>query len=140
MDIIVGTVLGSSEYVADAVKEYAEQQGIQSTIHLTPRLEEIHGSGWLIVTSTHGAGELPDNLVPFYQQLAKHPMQATKFGVIGLGDSSYDTYNFAALTMHQRLLESGGTAVFEPILIDTLHEPTPEEVILGLLRSYQLPS
>lgn len=139
MDIIVGTVLGSSEYVADAVKEYAEQKGIRCNIHLTPRLEDLHGSGWLIITSTHGAGELPDNLKPFYQQLVDEPSFTRQFGVIGLGDSSYDTFNFAALTIHQQLLELGGTAVFEPILIDTLHEPTPEEVILDLLRHHKLP-
>ncbi|MDI4740431.1 hypothetical protein MJN54_36355, partial [Salmonella enterica subsp. enterica serovar Kentucky] len=37
------------------------------TVH-GPLLEDLSTSGiWLIISSTHGAGDIPDNLTPFYE-------------------------------------------------------------------------
>ena len=47
--------------------------------------------------------------------------------LVGLGDSSYDTYCFGALTMQKLLEEGGATLLREPLHIDVLNHPIPED-------------
>ena len=71
-DIIVGSVLGASEYVADAVSETLAEHGHSAVIHLNPKYSEISkDSVWLVCTSTHGAGDLPDNIQSFAEQISE---------------------------------------------------------------------
>ncbi|MCV5372475.1 flavodoxin domain-containing protein, partial [Escherichia coli] len=69
------------------------EQGFETTIHNQPSLDEIDNQGtWLVITSTHGAGEYPDNIQPFIAALQNTPpkMADVKFAVIAIGDSSRD--------------------------------------------------
>lgn len=44
------------------------------------------------------------------------------FGVIGLGDSSYQKFNFVAKRLHKRLLQLGATAILNVGLCDDQHD------------------
>ena len=44
------------------------------------------------------------------------------FGVIGLGDSSYQKFNFVAKKLHKRLLQLGGTTIMPIALCDDQHD------------------
>lgn len=44
------------------------------------------------------------------------------FGVIGLGDSSYQKFNFVAKRLHKRLLQLGGSAILSAALCDDQHD------------------
>ncbi|MDU0353351.1 flavodoxin domain-containing protein [Paraglaciecola aquimarina] len=69
-EIIVGSVLGASEYVAEALQTELESQNHTTNIHLSPNLPDIDPAAiWLFCSSTHGAGDLPDNLQPFFDSL-----------------------------------------------------------------------
>ena len=47
------------------------EKGFETKIHNQPELSEIEASGtWLIITSTHGAGEYPDNIQPSSAEFA----------------------------------------------------------------------
>ncbi|WP_026376043.1 FMN-binding protein MioC [Aestuariibacter salexigens] len=133
-EIIVGSVLGASEYVADALQERLQLDGHQVTVHLQPELSELDmDSIWIICTSTHGAGDLPDNIQPFYEQLIGLDMSDVKALIIGLGDSSYDTFCNGAMLMEQSLTNNGGTLLCPAIHIDVLHHPIPEDVAVEWL-------
>lgn len=56
------------------------------------------------------------------KNLPSDSLAATKFGVLGLGDSSYQKFNFAAKKLHKRLLQLGATALLNPALGDEQHE------------------
>ncbi|GAA6186392.1 MULTISPECIES: FMN-binding protein MioC [Alteromonadaceae] len=136
-EIIVGTMLGASEYVADALQETLEANGHSANIHLEPNIEEIPNEGkWLICTSTHGAGELPDNIQAFAKQIKNHSLDNVQFLVVGLGDSSYDTYCYGAKTMQELLHNSGATLLSPAFHIDVLNHPIPEEAAVEWLTSY----
>ncbi|SUG90948.1 FMN-binding protein MioC [Salmonella enterica subsp. enterica] len=68
--LISGSTLGGAEYVAEHLAEKLEVAGFSTeTVH-GPLLEDLSTSGiWLIISSTHGAGDIPDNLTPFYEDL-----------------------------------------------------------------------
>lgn len=68
--LISGSTLGGAEYVAEHLAEKLEAAGFSTeTVH-GPLFEDLSTSGiWLIISSTHGAGDIPDNLTPFYEDL-----------------------------------------------------------------------
>ncbi|MCG7638854.1 FMN-binding protein MioC [Alteromonas sp. 07-89-2] len=127
-EIIVGTMLGAAEYVADAIAEKLDASGHTHTIHAEPNLDEIKTeSTWIVCTSTHGAGELPDNIQPFAKQLEGADLSAVNAYVIGLGDTSYDTFCFGAKEMEKYIKNAGGTLITDALYIDVLEHPIPEE-------------
>lgn len=130
-NIIVGSVLGASEYVADALKETLEEKCHSATIYLEPDYKQIcseHGDAiWLICTSTHGAGDLPDNIQTFADELKSAKLENKNFMVVGLGDSSYDTYCNGAMKMQDLMQQAGAKLIAQPIHIDVLTHPIPED-------------
>ena len=136
-NIIVGSVLGASEYVADALSETLNQAGHKAIIHLQPDLAALDKDAiWLVCTSTHGAGDLPDNIQPLAAQLKQAELADQPFIVVGLGDSSYDTYCFGAMTMEQTLLQQGATLLTPALHIDVLNHPIPEDKATEWLESW----
>jgi MioC protein len=128
-DIMVGSVLGASEYVAEAILVSIIEIGHTGECHFEPSVSTLNKDHVLLIcTSTHGAGDLPDNIAPYAKALQHHDLTGFNAMIIGLGDSSYDTYCGAAMKMETLLVEKGVTLLSEPLHIDVLHHPIPEEV------------
>ncbi len=128
--IITGSTLGGAEYVGDHLSDLLVEKGFETTIHNQPQLAEINNSGtWLIVTSTHGAGEYPDNIQPFIAQLQSTPpkMSDVKYAVITIGDSSYDTFCAAGQHAYDLLEDIGSTPISDCFTIDILAHDVPED-------------
>lgn len=136
-EIIVGSVLGASEYVADAIEETLTEHKFTANIWLNPDLTELdRNSTWLICTSTHGAGDLPDNIQPFAQQLKNADLNQVLFLLIGLGDSSYDTFCNGARQIEQALQTSGAKLLLPALHIDVLNHPIPEKIAVQWLDNW----
>jgi MioC protein len=136
-EIIVGSVLGASEYVADALQEVLLRHKHSAEIHLTPQLSDLDQSAtWLICTSTHGAGDLPDNIQPFAEQLKTQNLTKNEFLVVGLGDSSYDTYCHGSIQIENIMLVGGAKLLCPALHIDVLNHPIPEEAAVKWLQSW----
>lgn len=134
--IIVGSVLGASEYVADALQETLQNANHSAEIHLQPNLAELDKDDiWIICTSTHGAGDLPDNIQPFAKQLQDTQLNNVEFLIVGLGDSSYDTFCNGAIQMQALLNQAGAKLLQPPIHIDVLNHPIPEDLAIEWLSS-----
>jgi MioC protein len=136
-EIIVGSVLGASEYVADALLEKLNEFGHTANIALEPNLPDIdQHTTWIICTSTHGAGDLPDNIRPFAEQVKQNSLVAVNFIVVGLGDSSYDTYCKGAMQIEQLLVAAGAKLLSPALHIDVLNHPIPEDAAIIWLDSW----
>ncbi|MBA5764169.1 FMN-binding protein MioC [Vibrio sp. 404] len=130
--IITGSTLGGAEYVGDHLSDLLLEKGLKTTIHNQPKLDEISTQGtWLIVTSTHGAGDYPDNIRPFIQSLQTTPpnMAEVKYAVIAIGDSSYDTFCAAGKHAYELLEDIGGTPISDCFTVDILAHSVPEEAV-----------
>lgn len=129
--IIVGSMLGGSEYVAEACEEVISSKKHPVTVHLSPNFSNIPSKNqtWLICTSTHGAGEYPDNIKAFAADLENcdQDLSTTSFMVIGIGDSSYDTFCKAAKNIEKTLISKGCIQVSDTKLYDMQEEIDPEE-------------
>ncbi|WP_100644144.1 FMN-binding protein MioC [Alteromonas facilis] len=137
IQIIVGSVLGASEYVADALSEKLQSEGFATTVHLEPSFNDIDPEDcWLICTSTHGAGDLPDNIQAFAEALESATLPELPYMVISLGDSSYDTFCNGGSTIHRLMKETQAKPLSEPFEIDVLQHPIPEDIALEWLESH----
>lgn len=128
VSIFVGSVLGATEYVAEAIAAVLKDANIDVDVQFQPDLHKSSSDRWIICTSTHGAGDLPDNIQPFAQQLAAADLSNKHVLLIGLGDSSYDTFCGAAMTIESVLLDRQARLVAPALHIDVLHHPIPEDV------------
>ncbi|CAM3591128.1 Sulfite reductase [NADPH] flavoprotein alpha-component [Vibrio aerogenes CECT 7868] len=128
--IITGSTLGCAEYVGDHLSDIFQEQGFDTTIHNQPDFDEIPAEDiWLIITSTHGAGDYPENIKPFLLSLEQAPPRTDKlsYAVIAIGDSSYDTFCAAGKNAYQLLEDIGATPLVECFLIDILEHTIPED-------------
>lgn len=128
--IITGSTLGGAEYVGDHLSDLLTEKGLTTKIHNQPDLAEIPNRGtWLVITSTHGAGEYPDNIQPFIQALQDTPpkMSDVQYAVIAIGDSSYDTFCAAGKHAYDLLQDIGATPLTDCVTIDVLSHTVPED-------------
>ena len=139
VNIIVGSQMGSAEYVAEQLCDELNNQGISAELHDQPNLSDIdqHNTICLICTSTYGAGDYPDNLLPFIEQLNQQSdLSAIKYSVIGLGDTSYDTYNLAGRNINSLMASLGATCIAPRLELNILDEALPEDTALEWLDSW----
>lgn len=136
IDILVGSQMGAAEYVAEQVAEALVQAGHDVQLHLKPELDHLNRcKTWLIITSTYGAGDLPDNIQPFADQLAQDQADLSTlfFAVITLGDSSYDTFCLAGQNLSKTLQMKGAKQLIASLEIDAQLPELPEEYALAWL-------
>ena len=129
--VIVGSMLGGSEYVAEACEETLTALGHDVELHFQPDFAQINSENqtWLICTSTHGAGDYPDNIQAFVTDLEKsdQDLSSIKFLTIGIGDSSYDTFCFAAKNLNKLLISKGCVEIIPLTTLDMSEDIDPEE-------------
>ena len=119
IQIIVGSMLGTTEYVGEACEEQLIKFGHQVNLYLKPNFSNILAQTfsvnneqkaiWLICTSTHGAGDYPDNITQFVKDLSHcgQDLSSINFMIIAVGDSSYDTFCKAGKELNKLLLTKG---------------------------------
>jgi len=129
--IIVGSMLGGSEYVAEACEETLLALGHDVEVHLQPNYAQIKSEKqtWLICTSTHGAGDYPDNIQAFVRDLQNtdRDLSSVKFLTIGIGDSNYDTFCYAAKNINNLLLSKCCDEITSLLTLDMSEDIDPEE-------------
>lgn len=130
--IIVGSMLGGSEYVAEACEEQLNTLGHETQLHLEPNFKDIENNNthWLICTSTHGAGDYPDNIQNFVLDLENSTQDLTNLNylIIGIGDTNYDTYCFAAKNIDKLLKSKGCNRILPTNLMDMSKDIDPEDL------------
>lgn len=128
--LISGSTLGSAEYVAEHLADKLEEAGFSTETLHGPTLDELSLQGlWLVVSSTHGAGELPDNLLPLYEALEQQrpDLSALRFGAVGIGNREYDLFCGAIKQFEQLIVSLGATRIGERLEIDVLEHEIPED-------------
>lgn len=127
--IISGSTLGTAEYVAEHLENILKTQGFSTALFHGAQCDDvIDESLWLIVTSTHGAGEIPDNLRPLFEQVSESnpDLSHLRFAIIGLGNSDYDTFCYATNHIEKILVKKRATKLCETLKIDVLNVDDPE--------------
>ncbi|KJS35703.1 MAG: flavodoxin/nitric oxide synthase [Rhodospirillaceae bacterium BRH_c57] len=131
--IIVGTESGNAQMVGDTLMDEFTAQGHEAEVVSEGSLEDMDLGNQevvLLCTSTHGLGELPDNIIPLHDELVetKPDLSHIKYGVIALGDQTYaETFCKAGKIMDALLSSLGANKVGERLEIDACTQPLPDE-------------
>jgi MioC protein len=130
--LVVGSESGNAEMVADCVKEALEKLGhtvdtFRGGDLASARLPERERV--LIVCSSTGIGDLPQNIEPFFHQLAgdRPSLANLRYGVIGLGDRNYkESYLGGPRKWDALLSELGAQRVGDRLELDATDNPAPD--------------
>lgn len=140
--ILVGTVYGNALNVAESCADRLRSEGHAVSIARQSQIEDVMDAevdAFLVVTSTTGQGEIPDTLLMLYCQLKDRlPILPVKhYGVIALGDSSYDNFAEAGCLMDALFQELELTRLEEILFIDACETMAPEEEALPWLAKWE---
>ncbi len=128
LTIIYASQTGNAKGVAEALEQEAHAAGIAvelfdaSDYKGKNLAKETHV---IIVASTNGEGEAPDNTLELHEflQSKKAPkLDNLKYGVIGLGDSSYEFFCQTGKDFDAFLAKQGATAFIERVDCDVDYE------------------
>ncbi|WP_028863221.1 assimilatory sulfite reductase (NADPH) flavoprotein subunit [Psychromonas aquimarina] len=128
LTILYGSQTGNSKGVAEQLADQAAAKGL--TFRLVSmadyKVKSIKDeSHLLIVVSTNGEGEAPDDAIDLHQFLVtkKAPkLENLKFAVLGLGDSSYEFFCQTGKDFEQRISALGAEIILERLDADVDYE------------------
>ncbi|SVB59002.1 uncharacterized protein METZ01_LOCUS211856, partial [marine metagenome] len=124
MSILFGSQSGNSEELAAKFAKRASDYGLDTTVHdmdgfdlsTLPGMKRV-----LIICSTWGEGEMPDNAEELWLQASADSapkLPDVSFSVLALGDTSYEFYCESGKDWDVRLQQMGATRLVERVDCD----------------------
>lgn len=145
INIVYGTVNGEAEFVARELTSFLNGESLENELiehtdlpDWRPDLDEL----LLIVCSSTGYGDMPDEIFPWHVALEQEnpSWQGLEVGLVGLGDSSYEIFN-GGIAHFEKLAEKLGATLIQPTLkLDATVNYAPEEDTQEWLRGYLVQS
>ncbi|MGS0730677.1 flavodoxin, partial [Shewanella sp. 0m-11] len=140
-NLVFGTVYGGAQFVAQTLQQALIELGRDAVLHQPEQLSGFvppEDELLLIVCSTTGQGDLPDDIQPwFYEMQSKAPyLPQLKFGLIALGDSSYETYCGAGEQLLALFEDLGAKRLGHFLKIDAGETMEPEVEALAWLPGW----
>ncbi len=139
--ILYGSQTGNAQKLAKNVGNSLNELGFQVTVSSMSdfkpnNLKKVQNL--LVVVSTYGEGEPPDNALSFHEFL--HGRRAPKlnelnFSVLALGDQSYELFCKTGIDFDQRLEELGGKRLHPRVDCDVDFEDSAAEWLKGVISS-----
>ncbi|MBC87761.1 MAG: hypothetical protein CMB12_00545 [Euryarchaeota archaeon] len=124
LNILFGSQSGNSEDLASKIGKQASSYGLESTVHDMGEVDLASLSGMkrvLIVCSTWGEGEQPDNAEDLWNNAngdSAPSLNSTNFSVCALGDTSYELFCESGKEWDRRFEELGGKRLLDRVDCD----------------------
>ena len=139
--ILFGSQTGNAQGLAENAAKTLTERGFQVTVSAMSdfkpnQLKKL--KNLLIVVSTHGEGDPPDNALSFHEFL--HGRRAPKlddfrYSVLALGDTSYEFFCQTGKEFDQRLGELGGTRLHPRVDCDLDYDEPAAAWLDGVISS-----
>ncbi|MGV0742069.1 diflavin oxidoreductase [Mycolicibacterium sp. XJ870] len=126
--VAFGTDMGNAEDAAMTFAEAAsEALGIDAEARELNQIEVVElqqTTHFIVITSTFGEGEFPDNAALFWEAISADTdrLDHMSFAVLALGDSSYELFCHAGKLLDERLEELGAIRLLERVDVDGFYE------------------
>lgn len=141
--ILVGSQTGNGESLAELLHQQASNRGLRTVVkkmgdYKLPQLKTE--KNLLIIVSTYGEGDPPDNAREMYDFLFSKRAPSLKqahFSVLGLGDSSYEFFCKTGVDFDRRLEELGATRLYPRVDCDVDYDADAETWMNEVLGSLE---
>ncbi len=126
--VAYGSQSGTAEALSKNVRKFAATSGFKAEVKALNDLDlaDLAGAGHaLLLCSTFGEGEPPDNAMKFFDKLMADDapsLEGLSFSVLGLGDSSYAEFNKSGRDLDARMEALGASRAAEAVLCDVAYE------------------
>ena len=140
--VLYGTETGNSELLAMDICKEGENLGLECVNYGMEHIESDDFSSienLLIVCSTWGDGEQPDNAIELFdyvEELNAGELENMKFSVLALGDTAFDLFCEAGKEWDRVLEEKGATRIYDRVDCDVDYEDDAEEWIENVLSTF----
>ncbi|MBG2914396.1 flavodoxin [Proteus terrae] len=137
--IFVGTVYGNSLAVAEEAQRILLEHNHQANVYEEGTLMDWEKySIVLVITSSTGQGDLPDTIAPLFHKLRDNlgHQPHLSYGLIALGDSSYDHFCGAGMKFDELLQEHQAKRIGEILKIDGMDVAEPEVFAIDWLENW----
>ena len=119
LHIAYGTQTGTAEELAFDIEKHTKEKGVDCKVFelddiTMEKLQNINKL--MIVTSTTGDGEVPDNGITFWEDLSASTelsISNLKYGVLALGDSSHYDFCNAGKIIDEKLKDLGANRIID---------------------------
>ncbi|MGZ5620596.1 MAG: assimilatory sulfite reductase (NADPH) flavoprotein subunit [Methylobacter sp.] len=142
--ILVGSQTGNSEALAEQMHRLAAGRGLKTIVKKMGdyKFQQLKAEKHLLViVSTYGEGEPPDNARELVEHLFSKRAPSLKqmqFAVLGLGDSGYEFFCKTAVDFDRRLEELGATRIHPRVDCDVDYESSAEAWMHALLNELSI--
>lgn len=137
--ILFGSQTGNCQRLAGSLSRKLEEQGFQVTLtamnsfkpNALKKVENL-----LLLVSTHGEGDPPDNARMFHEFLYSKrapQLENLRFSVLALGDTSYEFFCQTGKEFDQRLEELGGKRLSPRVDCDLDYDDSVAEWFEGVI-------
>lgn len=142
VNLVFGTVYGSAQFTAETLAKEITALGFHTRLMKPDELAGFipkESDYLIIVCSTTGQGEVSEDIFPWYFHLKTTApyLPKLKYSIVGLGDSSYDTFCGAAKLFDELLSELGAHAITPRLEIDATETMEPELEAIKWLTTWQ---
>jgi len=135
--VLYGSQTGTAQEIAERIGREGNRLHFDTQVSSMDEFPvvDIPASPLIVyVASTTGQGEEPDNMKKTWKfllrkNLPSNSLSNQRFGVLGLGDSSYPKFNYVAKKLSKRLIQLGGIQLLQPGLGDDQHDLGPDFVV-----------
>ena len=119
--IVFASMTGNTEEIADIVADKLKELGLEVDIDectMVDAEEFLEADIAIVASYTYGDGELPDEIIDFYEDLASLDLTGKVYGVVGSGDTFSDEFCKAVDDFDRAFAATGAEKGAENVKVD----------------------
>lgn len=137
--IVYSSLTGNTEEMSEIIEKGVKDSGIEvmrKDAYDARAADLLQYDGIIIGAYTWGDGELPDEMLDFYEDMEELDLTGKKAAVFGSGDTSYANYCGAVDIIEHKLRELGAEIVHESLKFE--YNASNEELQQGKTIGYEM--
>jgi len=142
LHILFGSQTGNAEALAQSAAKAARDSGLVPVVQALGEVDiDIFASmrHVLVITSSYGEGEMPDNAQLFWQAISASTaprLEQMHFAVLAIGDTGYDGFCQAGKFIDMRLEQLGAQRLADRIDCDIDYEDPAQQWLAGSMPQF----